>query len=92
MISRRTNNMKPTVTKLLDSIQKVLKRDGKTLADLARELVSDEFPNGRDYHQVYDWFVRRQFNPQAEALMQLMGWYEKNKISVRGKRAAPAHT
>lgn len=87
--------MKPTVTRLLDDILKVLERDGKTIADLARELPKVEVDGklkNRDYHQVYDWFVRRQFNPQAEALMGLMGWYEKNKISVRGKRAVSAHT
>jgi hypothetical protein len=89
--------MKPTVTKLLDNILKVLKRQKRTIADLARELPQvevDGVMKDRDYHQVYDWFVRRQFNPQAEALMDLMGWYEKNKskISVRGKRAVHAHT
>ena len=78
--------MKPTVKKLLDDILRVLKRQKRTIADLARDL-------DRDYHQVYDWFVRRQFNPQADALMELMNWFEKNKnISVRGKRAAPAHS
>lgn len=78
--------MKPTVTKLLDGILKVLKLQKRTIADLARDL-------DRDYHQVYDWFVRRQFNPQAEALMELMAWYEKNKIIlVRSKRAVAAHT
>jgi hypothetical protein len=83
--------MKPTVTKLLDNIQAVLKRQGRTLADLARELPGPKGGN-RDYHQVYDWFVRRQFNPQGDAIMELMAWYEKNKISVRGKRAVHAHS
>jgi hypothetical protein len=78
--------MKPTVKKLLDDIQRVLKREKRTIADLSRDL-------DRDYHQVYDWFVRRQFNPQADALMELMAWYDKHKIIlVRSKRAVPAQS
>lgn len=75
--------IKPTVTKLLDEIVMILARDGKTIADLAKDI-------GKDYHQVYDWIKRRKFNPQADALMELMAW--RNKwISVRDKSAASAH-
>jgi transposase-like protein len=56
-----------TVKKLFDDIERILKRDGKTVADLAKDL-------GRNYNQVYDWVVLRKFNPRAGPLMELQGW------------------
>lgn len=76
--------MKTAVTTLLDDIVMILELRKWTIAKLADDL-------GRDYHQTYDWIVRRQFNPQAEALMSLMAWRDKH-ISARRKRAARVQT
>lgn len=65
-------------TKFLDAVQAILKRDGKTEADLARELVSKDFPKGRSYNQVYDWLVIRKFIPRMEVFMELAAWYRQN--------------
>jgi len=58
------------VKEILDDIERILKRDGKTVADLAKDL-------DRNYNQVYDWIVVRKFNPRAEPLMALMAWRDK---------------
>jgi transposase-like protein len=71
--------MKTEVERILDDIVMILDHQGKTVADLARDL-------NRDYHQVYDWIKIRKFNPQAQALFQLINWRHKN-ISARRKRA-----
>jgi transposase-like protein len=71
--------MKKQVTKLLDEILAILKRDGKTIADLAKDL-------DRNYHQVYDWIRRRQFNPQADGLLSLMAWRDKHISPCAAKR------
>jgi len=70
------------IKKLFDDIEACLKRDGKTLGDLAREL-------GRSYNQVYDWVRLRKFNPRAEPLLQLQAWRDKN-IRKRSKRVSAA--
>jgi hypothetical protein len=59
--------MKTEVTKLLDDIQRILKKQKRTIADLARDL-------GRDYNQVYQWLEVRRFDPSAEATLSLMEW------------------
>ena len=56
-----------TVTALLDEIQRVLKRDNRSVADLAKDL-------GRDYHHVYDWVCRRRFDPGPVGLKLLTEW------------------
>lgn len=72
--------MKKTVTKLLDEIMAILDRDGRTVADLAKDL-------GRDYNHVYDWMVRRKFNPSSDALMELMNWRDKHKPAAAASAA-----
>ena len=62
--------MKSEVTGLLDDIQKILKKQKLTIADLARDL-------GRDYNQVYHWLVVRRFNPSGTAIMELQTWRNK---------------
>ena len=58
---RRDKKMKKdAVTKLLDEIERILKRDGSTVADLARDI-------GRSYHQTFMWVRSRRFNPRADA-------------------------
>jgi transcriptional regulator with XRE-family HTH domain len=61
----------PQVAKLFDEIQRILKRDGKTIADLARDI-------GFSYHQTYQWVEQRRFNPQAKGLLALQGWRDKH--------------
>ena len=70
--------LKNQVTSLLNEIQAILKRDNKTVADLANDI-------DRNYNQVYDWVVRRQFNPQAAGLLLLQEWRDKN-ISKTSER------
>ena len=65
------------MNKLLDDIEAILKRDGKTLGDLAREL-------DRSYNQVYDWVRLRKFSPRAGPLLQLQAW-RGNNIKKRRK-------
>lgn len=55
------------VKQMFDDIERILKRDGKTVADLAKDL-------GRSYNQVYDWVVLRKFNPRARPLIDLQAW------------------
>jgi len=59
------------VKKLLDEIERILRRNGWTIADLARDL-------GRSYHQTYQWVVVRRFNPQAQGLLALQAWRSKH--------------
>jgi hypothetical protein len=66
------SELNKTVTKLLNDIQRILKRNKQTVADLARDL-------GRDYHQVYYWVEVRRFNPQADGLLALMKWRDEHK-------------
>lgn len=73
-----------TINELFEDIEAQLKRDGKTLGDLAREL-------GRSYNQIYDWVRLRKFNPRAEALIQLQQWRDKHiksRATVRQSQAA----
>jgi hypothetical protein len=72
-------HLKNQVTKLLNEILAILKRDGKTVADLASDM-------DRNYNQVYDWVVRRQFNPQASGLLLLQGWRDKHISPCAAKR------
>jgi hypothetical protein len=60
------------VTKLLDDIQRILHRDGKTIGDLARDLK-------RSYHQVWDWVSLRRNAPRSEVVMQLIDWKNKHE-------------
>jgi transposase-like protein len=64
------NNMNE-IAILFDDIERILSRDGKTIADLAKDL-------GRNYNQVYDWVKLRKFNPRAGALIQLQNWRDKH--------------
>jgi hypothetical protein len=59
--------MKSEVTKLLDEIERILKNQKRTVADLARDL-------DKNYNQVYHWIKVRRFNPSAEATMKLKLW------------------
>lgn len=69
------------VTKLLNDIERILKRNKQSVADLARDI-------GRDYHQVYYWIKVRQFNPQADGLLALMKWREDNRQNLLRSRSA----
>jgi transposase-like protein len=76
--------------RLFDDIERILKRDGKTIGDLAREL-------GKSYNQVYDWVRMRKFNPRAAVVIQLQGWRDANlrlpaKASARLVKLRGAHT
>jgi hypothetical protein len=71
------------VTEMFDDIEHYLKRDGKTIGDLARDL-------GYEYQQVYDWVRLRRFNPRAEALLQLQAWRDQNKKSSKRVSARTA--
>lgn len=66
----RLLEMKSEVTRLLDDILRILKKQKRTIADLARDL-------GRDYNQVYHWLVVRRFNPSGTAVMELKSWRDK---------------
>ena len=72
-------NVMDQINQLFDDIEAILKRDGKTLGDLAREL-------DRSYNQVYDWVRLRKFNPRAEPLLELQAWRDKN--NKRRKRVS----
>jgi transposase-like protein len=61
------------IQKLLDEIVAILKREKRTVADLARDLKLD-------YHQVYDWVILRKFNPRATALMRLQAWRDEHML------------
>jgi len=61
-----------TVAWLLDEIETILKRDRKTIADLAREI-------GYNYHQVYAWIRVRRHSPASRGLMRLMRWLDENR-------------
>ena len=63
--------MKDAITKLLDDIDKILKRDGKTCADIARDI-------GKDYHRVYLWVKTRKFKPRADGIILLQQWRDKH--------------
>ncbi len=72
------------IDKLFDDIEAFLKRDGKTISDLAKEM-------GRSYNQVYDWVRLRKFNPRAGPLMELQAWRDnhiKSRATVRQSQAA----
>jgi hypothetical protein len=56
-----------SVRKLLDEIQWLLLREGKTIADLAREI-------NRSYDQTYAWVERRRFNPGPIGVNLLTQW------------------
>ena len=66
------------MTVLLNEIEGILKRDKKTVSDVARDI-------GRDYHQVYGWLRVRRFNPGATGLMLLMQWRNKNLSAASGE-------
>jgi hypothetical protein len=66
--------MKTEVTKLLDDILRILKKQKRTIADLARDL-------GRDYNQVYHWLKVRRFDPSAEVTLQLKSWRDTNHLA-----------
>jgi len=66
--------MKTEVTGLLDDILRILKKEKKTVADLAREL-------GRDYHQVYHWMVVRRYNPSGTAILELKSWRDREHLA-----------
>ena len=68
--------MKDPITKLMDDIEKILKRDHKSIADLAREL-------NLSYHQVYDWVKRRHFAPRADRVIQLQQWRDLNRFEIQ---------
>ena len=63
---------KDAVTLLMDKIEKTLKRNKKTVADLAREI-------GRDYHQVYFWVKVRRFKPRGDATLMLKQWLDRHE-------------
>jgi len=67
--------MKTEVAKLLDDIIRILKKQKRTTADLAREL-------GRDYNQVYQWLHVRRFDPSAEVTLQLKQWRDYNNLAT----------
>lgn len=58
---------KAEITALLDEIERVLKRDKRSVADLAKDI-------GRNYYHVYDWVCRRRFNPGPQGLKLLQEW------------------
>lgn len=73
--------MNTQVKSLLNDIERILRRNGQTIADLARDI-------GKDYHQVYYWIKVRRFNPQADGLLALMKWRDEHKqILLRSQRA-----
>ena len=78
IVSNMKGYLKNQVTSLLNEIQAILKHNNKTVADLANDI-------DRNYNQVYDWVVRRQFNPQAAGLLLLQEWRDKN-ISKTSER------
>ena len=61
--------------RLFDDIERILKRDGKTIGDLAREI-------GRSYNQTYDWVRMRKSTPRAEPLLRLQGWRDANQTNL----------
>jgi len=62
--------MKTEVTKLLDDIMRILKKQKRSIADLARDL-------DRNYNQVYHWVVVRRFNPSGTAILELKQWRDR---------------
>ena len=79
IVSNMKGYLKNQVTSLLNEIQAILKHNNKTVADLANDI-------DRNYNQVYDWVVRRQFNPQAAGLLLLQEWRDKNISPCAAKR------
>jgi hypothetical protein len=72
--------MKDIMDRLFDDIQRILDRDGKNYADLARELTSMS-DRSFSYNQVYDWVRMRKFNPRAKVVLLLQGWRDANQRS-----------
>jgi len=66
--------MKNEVKGLLDDIQRILKKQKRTIADLARDL-------DKDYNQVYHWVVVRRFNPGGQAILKLKTWRDVNHVA-----------
>jgi hypothetical protein len=66
--------MKTEVTGLLDDILRILKKQKRTIADLARDL-------GKDYNQVYQWLKVRRFNPGALAILKLKEWRDRENLA-----------
>jgi len=77
IICESHKEMKDVIERLLDDIQRILDRDGKNAADLARELTA---MGDREYgyNQVYDWLKMRKFNPRAKVVLLLQGWRDVN--------------
>jgi hypothetical protein len=65
---------KDQVKTLLDDIERILKRQGKTIADLARDL-------GKNYNQVYHWIRLRRFDPGGQAILRLKQWRDVNYLA-----------
>jgi 16S rRNA C1402 (ribose-2'-O) methylase RsmI len=69
------------LTQLLDDILRILKRDGKGVIDLARELGlgSSSHPGDSGYNQLYNWLVVRLYKPKGEIVLRLAEWRDKQK-------------
>lgn len=74
--------MNAQVEGLLNDIERILKVQQQTVADLARDI-------DKNYHQVYQWLKVRRFNPQAEGLLILQRWRdERRHVLLRPRSAA----
>jgi hypothetical protein len=73
---------KDSVSTLLDDIERILQRDGRTIADLAKDIKLTDPRTGKErtcsYHQMYLWVRARRFNPRAEPLIKLQQWRDKH--------------
>lgn len=66
--------MKSEVTGLLDDILRILKKQKRTIADLARDL-------DKNYNQVYHWMVVRRFKPRGEVILKLKAWRDREHLA-----------
>lgn len=63
--------MKDDVTVLLDDILRILKKQKRSIADLARDM-------NRNYNQCYHWLKVRRFKPSGPAILKLKEWRDIN--------------
>ena len=69
---------KDDVTNLLDDVQRILDRDGISVAELARDLGYSKKANDSGYLQVYNWLVVRRYNPKWEAGKRFEQWRDQH--------------
>lgn len=77
---------KSQVDKLLDDVCRILKRKGKSIADLARELGMSKEAGDTGYSQLYHWLEVRVYKPKGEAVLSLLKWRNEKCGEIKNER------